>query len=355
MSSSPSVRRLLPAALAVSVLLAFSLGGCAPSATAGRSTPTPSASPRAVRVTDPPVPGGRLLFRRFLDAAQTQGALFVCDSDGSHERRIVPPAADVAYEDLNWSRDGSRFVFTRVTSSGGNEAHRIFSAKSDGTSVHALTAGKPAHGASVPGFDGSPVFSPDGSRIAYVHSSGLVEHDELEHSDVYVMRADGSDAKPITRFAPYSGDSGGIAWSPDGKHLVAVRSDAVAGTTALFVMEPDGSHTRRLTKPSLGAGGQTDWTARGDLIAFRVADEDSGIGNFFVIRSDGGGLRQVTHLTETKVSHKVAFSPDGTWITFAVADSRGSNDLAVAAVSDGRVRIVKHTALEESGPSWTTP
>ena len=334
-------------------LCAAVLTALAVAAVSGCSSPVaahPAASVAAHR-TAAAVPLGRLLFRRYSDATQISGALLVSSTDGSEERQIVAPKAGVAIQDQNWSSDGSRIVFTEVSGGDASEAHRLFTVHADGSGLRALTPGRPADGTSVPGFDDSAAFSPDGSLIAYVHAEGTVANDELQHSDVYVMHADGSGARRITHYAAYSGDSGGIAWSPDGRRLVVGRSTP-AGTSALYVMGVDGSGSRRLTPTALGAGGSPDWTAHGDLIAFRVAAEDTGVGDFYTVRSDGSHLRQVTHLGGKKISHKIAFSPDGTWLAFAMSDPGSANDMVVAALADGRPHVVKHTAVEENGPAW---
>jgi Tol biopolymer transport system component len=178
-----------------------------------------------------------------------------------------------------------------------------------------------------------------------------VKNDELEHLDVFLMRADGSGVRAITHAAAYSGDSGGIAWSPDGRRLVVARFDAVGARTALFVMNADGSHSRRLTDWKLGAAGIPDWSARGDLIVFRVAPEETGIGNFFAIKADGTGLRQVTRFTGWAVGHKIAFSTDGVWVTFA-AHKEGTNDIYVCRIDGSGLHRVARTPLEENGPAW---
>ena len=330
----------------IAVLAVLTITGC--------STPAAVAHPTSTAAVQSasPVPPGQLLFRRYTDADQTTAALFVSDTDGTHERQIVPPTPGRAQQGQNWSDDGTKVVFTSRTTGDGAEAYQLFTSAADGSGLRALTPGRPAHGTTVPGFDDDPAFSPDGSTIAYVHSGGVIKNDELEHSDLFLMRADGSGAHSITHYAAYSGDSGGPAWSPDGKQLVVARFDAVGNRTALFVLDADGSHSRQLTDWKVGANGLLDWSSQGDLIAFRVADEESGVGNFFAIRADGTGLRQITHFTGRKVGHKIAFSPDGTWVTFAAADKDGVNDIYVSKVDGSSLHLVKHTPLEENGPAW---
>lgn len=63
-------------------------------------------------------------------------------------------------------------------------------------------------------------YSPDGSNIAYVAN----ETDDLQNSDVYIMNADGSDARMVLRVEAGSGDEF-ADWHPDGNRM-AVTSDA---------------------------------------------------------------------------------------------------------------------------------
>lgn len=69
-----------------------------------------------------------------------------------------------------------------------------------------------------PVFGGS--WSPDGEWIAY----GTNESPNLKNVDVYVMRPDGTDARPVLRVKEGSQDAF-ADWSPDGR-LMAITSDA---------------------------------------------------------------------------------------------------------------------------------
>jgi dipeptidyl aminopeptidase/acylaminoacyl peptidase len=53
--------------------------------------------------------------------------------------------------------------------------------------------------------DGSPAWSPDGTRLAFYGERG-------GNSDIYVMSADGTDVRRLTRDAS---DEGYPSWSPD--------------------------------------------------------------------------------------------------------------------------------------------
>ena len=104
-----------------------------------------------------------------------------------------------AYRDRTpvFSPDGGRLAFVSDRDGDWN----IYTMAVDGSDVRRLTY---AHGA-----DKSPAFSPDGSRIAFI-SNRRGEY------DVFTMNADGSDQKLLL---PRDGNEYEPTWSPDGRHL----------------------------------------------------------------------------------------------------------------------------------------
>ena len=100
---------------------------------------------------------------------------------------------------------------------------------------------------------GTPTWSPDGRMIAF----NSLSHDGPRGYDVYVMNADGSDQRRLTRNVSFH------AWSPDGRKL------AFDGNGDIFVMNADGSGQRRLTRnqafdsrlPGRPTGGSSPSTA----------------------------------------------------------------------------------------------
>ena len=84
---------------------------------------------------------------------------------------------------------------------------------------------------------GRPTWSPDGRKIAVV--SG--RHGP-ENSEIYVMNADGSGQRRLTRNAAFDRAP---AWSPDGRKIAFLRERD--GKSGVYVMNADGSAQRRLT------------------------------------------------------------------------------------------------------------
>ncbi len=103
--------------------------------------------------------------------------------------------------------------------------------------------------------DTAPVWSPDGSQIAFI-SGRRDDRDLLALSEVYAVPSAGGEAKFVSD-GLFS--VGALTWSPDGHRLAVVGSDAPEGMVLwqgwLYVLE-EGKEPRKLTgdtnKPYLG-------------------------------------------------------------------------------------------------------
>ena len=312
--------------------------GCAPT-----SAPATSARPSAHQIA----------FGRFDNDDHTVGEVIITDSDGRRARTLTAPPSGSVDETPDWSPDGGRLVFVRWTS----QSEQIFSAAADGASVRALTASLPGSGGvgePIPTLDEHPVYSPDGSKIAFIRFSGGEQENVRQHSDVWVMNSDGSAQTNVTRLPDFTGELDGAQWSPDGKKLVySVFNDtpgAVVTGGALFITGDDGTNTRRLTAWKLNAGGVPDWSRATNLIAFRaVSDIEPGFGNVYTIKPDGTGVRQITHFRQTALSSKVSISADGKWLLFAKGDRKA---LFIERLDGTSLHAVGTSKFYDSAPDW---
>jgi TolB protein len=93
--------------------------------------------------------------------------------------------------------------------------------------------------------DASPVYSPFGDRIAFGRKA--LEQDKWTPGrQLWVMRADGSDARALTNDPLYNHSA--FVWSPDGTLIVYVRFDVTdpASTPEIWMMSADGVSSQKL-------------------------------------------------------------------------------------------------------------
>ena len=135
--------------------------------------------------------------------------LWIMSADGSGQRMLAELSNSDGLFSSSWSPDGRRIAF--VSDRDGND--EIYVINADGSGLRNLTRN--------PGWDGRPVWSPDGRTIGFVSGRGgnCDKHTRKTgrgfNCDVYVMNADGSGQRNLTRgIRPGVVD---LAWSPSPK------------------------------------------------------------------------------------------------------------------------------------------
>ena len=151
--------------------------------------------------------------------------------------------------------------------------------------------------------DHFPVWSPDGTRIAFVSDP----KDWYERNiQLYTMASDGSDvrllATTLERVALYP-----PVWSPDGKRIAFVGLES-RFQRVVYIIGADGSDLTRIS----GTDSVPSWSPDGLELAFAMGGEDGGI---YTVHPDGTGLRLITPARASVVS----WSPDGRELLF-IAD-----------------------------------
>lgn len=173
---------------------------------------------------------------------------------------------------------------------------------------------------------------------------------------IYVINPDGSGLRRLTReslvnraFDP--------EWSPDGRQIAYSRR------CAIYVMNGDGSRNRRLTRPGTLCAYEPTWSPDGRRMAFVRRRTLGRIprGAIHVMNADGTELRAVSQ--RSALSRRSfndlfpAWSPDGGTIAFARLRLGSNPDPALYLMSaDGsrqRRLTSDRTAILENMPVWS--
>jgi Tol biopolymer transport system component/DNA-binding winged helix-turn-helix (wHTH) protein len=108
-------------------------------------------------------------------------------------------------------------------------------------------------------------------------------------------------------------------FSPDGQHLV-FSSSRSGEAMEIWVARADGSNARQLTRGPGRWQGSPTWSPDGRRIAFD-SQQDDGHWQIWAIDADGGAPRQIT--TDPGDHNTPGWSPDGQWIFFSSHDENG--------------------------------
>ena len=260
--------------------------------------------------------------------------LHVVNADGSDLRLLAPapphephPERVLTQGSPAWSPDGTKIAFasSRAWDQGGLDIYVI---NSDGTNLQRLTDD--------PSFEESPRWSPDGSMIAFeVHGDGG-DH----YGNVYVMNADGSERRRLVE-ATGSGDP---KWSPDGEWIAYADGRVCC---AIHIVRPDGTQRRDLTGGGI-SGRWPRWSPDGRLLAWNSHDQGGSLDGLFVHDVRTGESRLIS-----STSGKPQWSPDGSWIAVAMPEidvdghHTGAGGLYLVRSIGGRPILLQKIDLDE--------
>ncbi len=113
------------------------------------------------------------------------------------------------------------------------------------------------------GIQGSPSFSPDGTKIAYVAHRDVDPDPSKcdDQTDIYVMNADGTGETRATHLPDRASKAAlspvNVDWSPDGNHF-AFWSQGSDHNPAIYTVAYGSGSAQQITSPGYGKGGVID-------------------------------------------------------------------------------------------------
>jgi len=186
-----------------------------------------------------------------------------------------------------------------------------------------------------------------------VHLSGkLVARRTVSHSDIWKFPIHGKPAENTARAVRITKQTGQVqvpSVSPDELEIVFVSD--TGGHSNLWVVRTDGTAMRPLTfevDPAIAIGLPV-WSPRGDWIAF--VRSDHGQAATWGIRPDGSGLRQLAH------GWAPCWSADGRWLYYwrLTGDARGIDRIPTdGGPAESFVRAGEQICLPAISPDGAT-
>jgi Tol biopolymer transport system component len=196
---------------------------------------------------------------------ETQG-IWMMRPDGSGVTRITTIPSGVAFDsEPAFSPDGRRIAFTRFRGTCNFPNRNRFIAAGCTSAIHLVNVDGTGLERLTPWGNAvaSPDWSPDGTLIAYARCCDSGK--QGQKLDVYVMRADGSGDRRLTKNPPWTGGpfiaSGNPVWSPDGKKIAFTQWFADK-PSQIAVMDADGSNIQAVTNDPEASHNEPDWGPR---------------------------------------------------------------------------------------------
>ena len=184
----------------------------------------------------------------------------------------------------------------------------------------------------------SPTFSPDGKKILFANRVGDGP------TSLWTVDSTGENSDLL-----YSGTSTIVAvdWAPVGDRIAFAMSVNQPDSYEVFIMNADGSNVRQLTRNLPGIGGSLDWSPDGKSLLIYAGP--SGNRNIFLIDVDAETAAQ---LTNGGNNASASFSPDGQWIAFNSLRNNDQADIFIMRPDGSDLRQVTTNPEPDWQPQW---
>jgi Tol biopolymer transport system component len=231
----------------------------------------------------------------------------------------------------SWSPDGQTIVYTsspNVVTRSWEEAMDIYTIPVNG--------GNPTKLTTFYGWNGSPSYSPDGSKILYTRNMNA----QTTVKGIWCIPSNGGN--PTIVYDSYANDFD-ASWSPDGKQI-AFSSEMTTSHPSgqmIWIVASDGSG-KGLKQMTSGNKGDVNpiWTPDGSKITFSSSIR----GGLFYVPATGGNPEKFPYESN-------CFTSDGKWLAF-VAERNGKSGIWIKSIPNGEpILVVEGSNI--GGPCWS--
>ena len=253
--------------------------------------------------------------RQIVDPDPERGSPGTVESDYGFYADVSPDSSRIVYSTCEFPKDPPPRPGSHDDNPRGKLGYEIAVVNIDGTSKERLTRNA--------FFDHYPVWSPDGSEIAYLASPDSSTGRYNYWNSVLHIRSlqDPGDASFVRTVDPISADPDALppSWSPDGQFLAFVTkaktNDNLSTVQHIYTVRNDGTEPRKLSEVTT----LPTWYPDGSELAFAGPTPNGEISAIYAIKPDGSDKRVIwsdeSHSASSGI-YQVSWSPDGSELLF---------------------------------------
>jgi len=138
-----------------------------------------------------------------------------------------------------------------------------------------------------------------------------------------------------------------VDWSPDGNTIAFAMAVDSPDAYEIFLMNPDATNVRQLTRGLQGIGGSLDWSPDGKSLLIYAGPP----GDKDIFRIDVNA-KTASQLTDGGNNAACSYSPDGEWIAFNSLRNNDQADLFIMRADGSSTRQITDNPEPDWQPQW---
>lgn len=184
----------------------------------------------------------------------------------------------------------------------------------------------------------SPSFSPDGQTVIFANRAAEGP------TSLWTVDVTGKNPKLL-----YAGPNTivSVDWSPDGNTIAFAMAVDSPNAYEIFLMNPDATNVRQLTRGLQGIGGSLDWSPDGRFLLIYAGPP----GDKDIFRIDVEA-KTASQLTDGGNNAACSYSPDGQWIAFNSLRNNDQADLFIMRADGSSMRQITDNPEPDWQPQW---